>query len=570
MLNSPTTESKQDEGRNSEEIMIDVMQLLAESSLIGLGIFQDNQLKYVNSIFGQICGYPREEVQNWITEEFLNCFHPADRPFINQQLQKKEFDGQKCQNQRFRLRIITKENNIKRIAMLLCAIPFKGKPASLITVTETTDLKEAEGVLRDSIAHHQILEKMDTGVFLEDSYGIISFVNPKTTELLEYDERELLGQHESIVVAPEELEKVRKETAKRVQGVSSSYETIFITKSGKRIEVGISATPLFNDSGVFQGILSVFNDIKKPKLKEEETQKLVNLLQQLKLFLTQQLESTKKALQDSEKKFDSITQSAIDAIVSFDSYGKIISWNKGAQAIFGYNDEEILNSPITKLMPIQIPDESNSKQNNNSASGVNLTKTMEFIDKTIEFLGIRKDGSIFPTEISLATWKAKKKEHYTAIIRDITKRKQMEHALRESEQKYRIIAENSFVGLAIIQQDQLVYVNKAVAQILCTSREEMLKWRARDFLTNVHPSELSFAKEQLANVKNGMKERLFPRFQLRLVLPLNKLRLVDISLNLINYQNDPAIQVTMVDITDYLRKKEILAEENEVSLCTED
>ena len=58
-----------------------------------------------------------------------------------------------------------------------------------------------------------------------------------------------------------------------------------------------------------------------------------------------------EALRESESRFRSVAQSAIDAIISADSDGDIISWNQGAQTIFGYTETEALGKPLTMLMP---------------------------------------------------------------------------------------------------------------------------------------------------------------------------------------------------------------------------
>jgi PAS domain-containing protein len=61
------------------------------------------------------------------------------------------------------------------------------------------------------------------------------------------------------------------------------------------------------------------------------------------------------ALLESEERFRSVTKSANDAIIAADSRGNIISWNDGAERIFGYTEEEISGKPMTVLMPEKIP-----------------------------------------------------------------------------------------------------------------------------------------------------------------------------------------------------------------------
>ncbi len=145
------------------------------------------------------------------------------------------------------------------------------------------------------------------------------------------------------------------------------------------------------------------------------------------------LESKTRALQASEEKFRSVTQSAIDAIIAADSRGTIQSWNRGAGAIFGYREEEVLGRPVTMLMP-----ERYRNPHAEALERIRSSGESDRIGRTVEFEGLRKDGSEFPVEISLAAWKTGEDIYYGAIIRDITERKRGEEALRKTHQELEI------------------------------------------------------------------------------------------------------------------------------------
>ncbi len=134
-----------------------------------------------------------------------------------------------------------------------------------------------------------------------------------------------------------------------------------------------------------------------------------------------------EALRESEIKFRSITQSATDAIISADSDDNIISWNKGAQTIFGYTEEEALGKSLTIIIP-----ERHRDAHKKGLERVNSTGEKRIIGKTIELVGMRKDGSEFPLELSLSTWKTETRRLYSGIIRDITERKQAEEKLKQT------------------------------------------------------------------------------------------------------------------------------------------
>ncbi len=158
---------------------------------------------------------------------------------------------------------------------------------------------------------------------------------------------------------------------------------------------------------------------------KDEQGKIIQMVE-----LTQDITERKRAeeaLLESEKRFRSVAQSATDAIISADSADNIISWNKGAQTIFGYPEEEALGKSITILMPERYRD-----AHLKGLHRVNSTGETRVIGKPIELAGLRKDGSEFPLELSLSTWKTGERRFYTGIIRDITGRKRAEEKLKQT------------------------------------------------------------------------------------------------------------------------------------------
>ena len=162
-------------------------------------------------------------------------------------------------------------------------------------------------------------------------------------------------------------------------------------------------------------------DLHTPKPAEGEFEHLTRVVTEA----TDHLQIQSAALRESEMKFRSVAQSANDAIVSADDRGIIIAWNKGAHAIFGYSEEEIRGKSLTLLMPEQYQERHLQGLDRIRAGGEE-----HILGKTIEFAGVRKDGTQFPLELSLAMWKTTAGTFYTGIIRDITERKRAEQALQ--------------------------------------------------------------------------------------------------------------------------------------------
>jgi PAS domain S-box-containing protein len=140
---------------------------------------------------------------------------------------------------------------------------------------------------------------------------------------------------------------------------------------------------------------------------------------------TAHLQTQSIALRESELKFRSVAQSATDAIISADEHGNIVAWNRGAQTTFGYDEEEILDKNLTILMP-----ERYRVSHQQGIERMRRGGDEHILGKTLELAGVRKDGTEFPLELSLAMWKVGAGTFYTGIIRDITERKLTEKALQ--------------------------------------------------------------------------------------------------------------------------------------------
>ena len=161
------------------------------------------------------------------------------------------------------------------------------------------------------------------------------------------------------------------------------------------------------------------------------------------------------ALRESEAKFRSVMESAIDAIISGDAEGNIRSWNTAATALFGFTDDEVIGRPIDIIIPERFRQSHEAGIRRVSSGGPS-----HVIGKTVELAALRRDGTEFPVELSLATWFLDEKRYYTGIIRDISERKQ-------AEQKFRSVTESAID--AIISADhvgKIVSWNKAATNIL--------------------------------------------------------------------------------------------------------
>lgn len=142
-----------------------------------------------------------------------------------------------------------------------------------------------------------------------------------------------------------------------------------------------------------------------------------------------ELKEREWALQESEERFRSISKSSSNAmIVAVDQDGNIISWNPAAERAFGYSEAEILERPLTDIIPERY-------RADHRAGFQRAAKTEEYhiMGKSVEVHGLRKNGEEFQIDLSLGTWRQGEVKYFSAIMHDITERKQLEEQLRRSQ-----------------------------------------------------------------------------------------------------------------------------------------
>ena len=153
-------------------------------------------------------------------------------------------------------------------------------------------------------------------------------------------------------------------------------------------------------------------------------------------------------LQESEEKFRKLTQSAADAIISIDPQGLVLFFNHAAEKIFGYTEQEALGKSVDILIPGE-----HEKPHTSSIRRYMQTGESKLIGATRELEARRKDGEIFPIEISLSEVKVNKVPNFIGIIRDISERKAAEVSLAESARKLHELNDTKDKFFSIIAHD---------------------------------------------------------------------------------------------------------------------
>ena len=247
-------------------------------------------------------------------------------------------------------------------------------------------------------------------------------------------------------------------------------------------------------------------------------------------------------MQASEEKFRSVIQSASDAIFLINENGKVILWNKAAEYIYGYPEEEIIGQCSTKLL---------GEKYARKAMEVGVREMIKKIltpipGKVTEGIGKRKDASEFPLEIKGSVWKTNEGTFYTVIIRDMTAHVKIRESLRRSKERYHDLFENARDIIYVHDlEGNFLSANRSGEETFGFSRTEPTNLHMRDFIS---AEDLKNARVQIAAAIEGKPST---SYEMECVNKEGRKISFEVSSRIIYRDDKPyAVQGIARDITD--------------------
>ncbi|MBU0704962.1 MAG: PAS domain S-box protein [Chloroflexi bacterium] len=331
--------------------------------------------------------------------------------------------------------------------------------------------KQAEEALRESeLRYRTTLDSMADAIHLVGPDLRLTLINPTYKQIfrgLVSDTTDIIGRtvFEAFPSMPDEIRaRVRDE-----------YDQVF--RTGKTLVTEEST--MFGDKEV------IIETRKIPIFEQGRVAQVVTVMRDV----TERVRAD-KALQESKQRYQSIFDGVQDAIFVESTSGEILDANARACEMFGYSHDEFLTKTVADLVPPEhfalIPD---------TLPGSRIPH------RPIETVNIRASGERFPVEITGQLQTIGGETVLLVVVRDITERKQVEETLRESEQEYRTMIEQSNDMIWTLDTEaNFTFFNKRSEEI---SGYRLEDWRGKSFAPLVIEEDLPFVTDVFHKTLNG-------------------------------------------------------------------
>lgn len=356
---------------------------------------------------------------------------------------------------------------------------------------------------------------------LADINGIIWAINSKLASVLGKPKDEIIGTSGFSLIGKNVINP-RKKAIEKVVKTKKPF-TFEDKDKGRWWRTKIH--PVLDDEGNVVKLATYVQDITEHKKHEE------------------------KSLKEQQKYYSSLVENSSDVISIIEKDGTIRYQSPSVEKIFGYKPEEMIGKNFNEFIH---PDESSFM----SKDFTEFVRKRGSIGTLTEYRVKHKKGNWIYCE---STRNNQLENPFIrgviANTRDISERKKIRQKIVESEEKFRTLSEQSLMGMIILQDNQIQYLNNAMLAMLGYSREDILKEGINILSKIIHPDYYSFTMEQLRKKQDGEKD-VVTHYPVKIITKNGKIRWVDIFSRTVLFKGKNADFATYVDITETIKAQE--------------
>ncbi len=294
-----------------------------------------------------------------------------------------------------------------------------------------------------------------------------------------------------------------------------------VDEEGNRRWHSTTKVPLRHVSGDVVGLMGMTRDVTKRREAEEK-------------------------LKESEKRYRAVVEQTVDAIFLVDPDTKrILDSNAKFKELLGYAPEELQGMTMYDLVP-------HDRESVDHNAHHIVTKRRHHIG---ERAYRRKDGSLVDLEVSANLIEYGGRKVICSVARDITERKRAEEALKESEERYRAVLEQSVEAIYLYdaQSKRVLEANYAFQRMMGYGKDELLDVQIYDFIDHDKADIDANVRRSLKKGRRHIGERRYRRKDGSVIV-------VDTSASVISYDGKTALCAVSRDVTERKRFEEALAE----------
>jgi len=310
---------------------------------------------------------------------------------------------------------------------------------------EIMQRKYVQDALESEKAHlEQLFESALEGIAVTDVDGKVQRINDEFTKIFGYSREEVAGKSIDRLIAPEDqIDAARALTERAGEGERLALETVRRRKDGSTIDVSVLAAPIIVNKRLV-AVYAIYRDITSRKRAD-------------------------RRLRESEERYRTLINTTPEAVTVTDLQGKITYVSQQTLKLHGYDKpEEMLGKSAFDMIDPK----------DHERALANLEKTLEKgVTRSLEYILLRKDGTSFNGELNASLIKDDKgnPKAFVATTRDITQRKLAEKSLRENEEKYRNLFQNSHDAIFIHDPSgNIIDVNNRVLSLFGYKKSEIL------------------------------------------------------------------------------------------------